>query len=374
MILISYFYDMKHPVTYYADEQLAGQAAQVELLPQQICIVCNGKTIVWDLLRIHADNTWHAQGYCLRYFSVPVQRLVHADKHWHEILKKHYPGYGFSQKQQSGRPLWLNGLGFLLISLLLLLGLSGWLLWKNYPLLTDRLADRIPSSWEKQLEEPILEQVTAKYPVDTQATLYLDRFFRVLSMDSAQRCKVYVLDDSTVNAFATPGNQIFVFSGIIRKLQAPEQLAALLAHEYAHLYHRHPLRSWVRSSAWLFLSPVILGDMGQLSQLVVSQVVNLQQLKYSRDFEREADQSALQFMNETGISHQGLADLLVILEKEEKKLASNGKNIPELFRTHPPTPERINAAKDNTKRTASFEARSDWMTSFDELKDLIHGR
>lgn len=365
---------MKYPVTYYADEQQAGQAAQVELHPEQMRIQCNGRTIVWELLRIHADTSWQGQGFCLNYFSVPVQRIVHADKHWLEILQRHYPGYGFSQKQQSGRPIWIKGVVFLFLSLLILLGFTGWLLWENYPRLTDRLANEIPSSWEKQLEEPILRQVTAQYPVDTMATRYLQVFFRALNMDSSLRCQVYVMNDSTVNAFATPGSQIFVFSGIISQLQTPEQLAALLAHEYAHIYHRHPLRSWVRSSAWLFLSPVIIGDMGQLSQLVVSQAVNLQQLKYSRDFEREADQSALHFMSAAGMSQQGLAELLGILEKEEKKLAGKGDVIPELFRTHPPTQDRISAAKERAQPTTSFDTREEILTAFDQLKDLIHAR
>ena len=58
--------------------------------------------------------------------------------------------------------------------------------------------------------------------------------------------EVYVIDSGTVNAVCLPGNIILVYSGLLRRLQSPEELAAILAHETAHAMHRDPMQALKR--------------------------------------------------------------------------------------------------------------------------------
>ena len=147
-----------------------------------------------------------------------------------------------------------------------------------------------------------------------------------------------IIDRFEPNAFALPGGRIFVFTGLLDRVQKPEELAGVLAHEMAHVTHRHGLRKLISAGGPYYVLRLFVSDkQGVLSvvsagsQLLVGQA-------YSRDVEREADAAGWHYLLAANIDPRGLVDFFQLLTEGE-----NADFIPEMLRSHPATRERIAA-------------------------------
>jgi len=138
-----------------------------------------------------------------------------------------------------------------------------------------------------------------------------------------------------VNAFALPGNHIFVFSGLIDRAHNPDELAGVLAHEMGHLELRHPTRGMIQQ---LGLSAVISLMFGGNAAGDVAYLATA--LSYTREMEREADARALVLLQHAKIHTAGLASFFRTL-KDDK---DSDSPLPDWLSTHPGLEERAEAA------------------------------
>ncbi|MGW8269679.1 MAG: M48 family metallopeptidase [Burkholderiales bacterium] len=98
------------------------------------------------------------------------------------------------------------------------------------------------------------------------------------------------------NAFALPDGTIVVTDALVQLAENDEELLAVLAHEIGHVIHRHALRSVMQNSAVALLLAFALGDVVSATSLAAALPTMLVGAKFSRDFEREADRFALEFL------------------------------------------------------------------------------
>ena len=157
-----------------------------------------------------------------------------------------------------------------------------------------------------------------------------------------------ILDTEEVNALSCPGGLIFITRGMLKRTQNEEELAAILAHEVAHVNHRDEIGA-IQRSRWVQVV-TLLGtetakkvsgaDLAQLVSLFqgsVNDVVQTLVVKgYSREQEGAADLSALTFMHQAGYDPHGLPDYMAKLAKEQTSGEKTG-----LFTTHPGMSERL---------------------------------
>jgi predicted Zn-dependent protease len=151
-----------------------------------------------------------------------------------------------------------------------------------------------------------------------------------------------IKDDNTLNAFATPGGHIYVFSGLIKYLDNEDQLAGVLGHEIAHADKRHTTKQLQTQYGLSLLLSVALGNNpGTLAQIATS----LATLKFGRDAEKEADDFSVVYLGGTNYyACNGAAGFF------EKMLASQqGSGGPEFLSTHPDPGNRVQAI--NAKAT-----------------------
>lgn len=154
------------------------------------------------------------------------------------------------------------------------------------------------------------------------------------------------------NAFALPSGTIVMTDELVKLSQNDEELVAILAHELGHVMHRHGLRQILQNSV---LSIFITYATGDASALVVALPMMLVQLGYSRDFEREADRYAYDYMTGHDIPPEHFAHILKRIEashqkrKEQAKERGEGTNIFEYLSTHPDTGERVKLFLDSGK-------------------------
>jgi predicted Zn-dependent protease len=164
------------------------------------------------------------------------------------------------------------------------------------------------------IERWIARAVTAPVPanacrgVDARADEALARLVRrIYPLDDEDRglpIEVEVLPGSAINAFATLGGRIYVFDGLIRQAQSPEELAGVLAHEIEHVRQRHILQGVISSVlTWGALSTAGAAAMSpgpDAAYLLLT-------LKFSRDQEAEADELGLQRLRRARVDPLALA-------------------------------------------------------------------
>jgi beta-barrel assembly-enhancing protease len=128
---------------------------------------------------------------------------------------------------------------------------------------------------------------------------------------------VTIVDASIVNAFCLPGGRIVVYTGLIRKAQKPEQVAAVLAHEIAHATLRHGLMGVLRSVGIVGSVQLLVGDVGGLAALAIELAQAGVLTSYSRSQEAEADHEGLRMMYEGHLEGRAMAEFFVLLREEQ---------------------------------------------------------
>ncbi|PCJ66560.1 MAG: peptidase M48 [Bacteroidetes bacterium] len=141
-------------------------------------------------------------------------------------------------------------------------------------------------------------------------------------------------DDSTLNAFCTPGGYIYVYTGIIKFLDSEDQFAGVMGHEIAHADERHSTAALTQQYGIDVLLGVLLGeDKGTLAQIAQGLVG----LKYSRGNESESDLRSVEYLYPTAYDARGAAKFF------EKIAESGGGSGPQFLSTHPNPENRIEA-------------------------------
>lgn len=147
-------------------------------------------------------------------------------------------------------------------------------------------------------------------------------------------------DDQTLNAFATPGGYIFVYTGLIKYLDCGDHLAGVMGHEIAHSDKRHSTNQLTKQYGVSTLLGILLGN-GTISQ--VSQ--SLLNLKFSRDDENDADENSVKYLCSTPhISADGAAGFF-------QKLIDEGQTSStfEFLSTHPNSDKRVENIRNKAK-------------------------
>ena len=149
---------------------------------------------------------------------------------------------------------------------------------------------------EKTLANPRLERLTAAVLTRLQE-----------AADAPAEVEVLVLDSPQVNAFAFPGGLVAVHRGLLARLEGPEELAAVLAHELGHVARRDSLAGLSRALGLSLLLSLATGG----SQTVLRDVVERAfTLRYTRAAEERADRYALDLLVRARLDPARFADAL----------------------------------------------------------------
>jgi beta-barrel assembly-enhancing protease len=150
-------------------------------------------------------------------------------------------------------------------------------------------------------------------------------------------------DETTVNAFALPGGQIFITAGLLKQLQTEGQLAGVLAHEIGHVVARHSAQQLAKAK----LSQGLTGaaaiatydpdnPASRSGAIAAAMVAKLLNMSYGRDDELESDRLAVKLTGAAGFDPRAMTEVMRILEQ-----ASGGARGPEFMQTHPNPGNRV---------------------------------
>jgi Zn-dependent protease with chaperone function len=160
------------------------------------------------------------------------------------------------------------------------------------------------------------------------------------------------------NAFALPDGTIVFTDAMVELAKVDDELLAVLAHEIGHVKYRHSMRMIIQNSTLAFLLAVIAGDISGTSELFLGLPILLTELAYSREFEREADTYAVNYLRHIEHSPAHFANIMRRLEeslacenddvacKEREKKSTKWMNY---LSSHPSTSERIESVDTGRK-------------------------
>ncbi len=163
-----------------------------------------------------------------------------------------------------------------------------------------------------------------------------------------------LVNDSAINAFVAGGQNIFIFTGLLRQAESPDEVIGVLAHEIGHIEGGHLVRlgpELERASTQAILATIlgvaaaIASGRGDVGAAVVAGGQGTAQrnlLAHTRVQESAADQAAFRYLAATGRSGRGLADLLGRLVDQEL-ISSRYQD--EYVRTHPLSRDRLQTAE-----------------------------
>ncbi|MDZ4694241.1 MAG: M48 family metalloprotease [Deltaproteobacteria bacterium] len=155
-----------------------------------------------------------------------------------------------------------------------------------------------------------------------------------------------VVEHDSINAFAAPGGYVFVTTAAVKAAKSEDELAAILAHEVAHVVRGHALGS-IKKSRWagvakeavnnsVTLDEAALGELTQVFDGAMNDMMDAIFVKgYSRDTEFEADSVGAAIMAHAGYDTRAFASYLETLR------AKQGNTKGGMFATHPSAADRI---------------------------------
>ena len=238
----------------------------------------------------------------------------------------------------------------------------------SLPELGDRVSGAVSYSQEKAIGEMFLEQVYSQAPLISDPLLYeyTEHLLYRLSEYSQVKDRYFTLlliDDDSLNAFAAPGGVIGVNGGLFLYSDNEGQFSSVIAHELAHLSQRHFARNVLKSqdsnlaSALVMVSSIAIALISNNpnAMAVGPAILQSQNLRYSRLFEKEADRVGFSNLVKAGYDPNSMGEMFENMN-EIRRLS--GDLPPEFLLTHPLSSSRIsdafnaaeNLSSENTKR------------------------
>lgn len=229
------------------------------------------------------------------------------------------------------------------------------------------LGPHIPYQWELRWQSNSGQQTTAEgtdltaddtgFTADstsltsddvrtTQTEQALQQLLNKLVGDDALPVQLhYLSEEPDANAFATLGGHIFITRGLLSSVQSENGLAMVLAHEYAHIYYRHPMILALEQASLALVFSLLGSD--NIAQSVSQNTSMLTILSFSRDMERAADRFALERLQAVYGHSQGADEFFLNLQRQHD---AETLYLSEFLQTHPLTEERIQRIRQHTAR------------------------
>ena len=210
------------------------------------------------------------------------------------------------------------------------------------PAIAERVVPFIPHAVDKQIgasvKTSLIKQLAGgnsckPKPVASRAFNSLTKRLMENARDLPNGVEITIIPSSQKNAFALPGGQIIVLSGLLDSAETPDEFAGVIAHELGHVAGRHSMHKLASESALYFLLGVVLGDFSGGTVIIAGSRAILS-AGYSRDAERDADTYALALMDRSDGDPASLATIL-------DRISSGGlSGVLGLLASHPLPKER----------------------------------
>ncbi len=236
-----------------------------------------------------------------------------------------------------------------------------------------------------QLGREAAAQVKRELPLLPQGgtvDAYVERVGRTLTdaippefQHSEFRYDFDVVNASDINAFALPGGPMFVNRGMIEAAHSEGEMAGVMAHEISHVALRHGTAQATKAQnpgiqlgalGGAILGAVIGGNAGDIVAQGTQLGLSTYLLKFSREYETQADLLGAQIMARAGYDPRDLARMFQTIERE------GGAGGPEWLSSHPSPEHRYERiSEEAAKLNVASNPRTN-QTEFERTKSALN--
>lgn len=211
---------------------------------------------------------------------------------------------------------------------------------------------------------------STRFITDPVVTEYINRIGQnvVKNSDCKVPFTIKVIDSDEINAMALPGGFFYVNSGLILSADEEAELGGVMAHEIAHVCAHHAARQMTRMNyAQLGSIPLIFigGWTGYGIYQAASIGVPITFLRFSREFEAEADYLGVQYLYKAGYDPQSFINFFEKLQALQKRKPGA---ISKVFADHPQTTDRIQHSQETI--ASILPGRDQYVISTSEFQDV----
>ncbi len=187
----------------------------------------------------------------------------------------------------------------------------------------------------KQIEKDLV------FVNDPAIVAYVRKVGEIVKANAPKKAVVptqfFVVKNPEINAFAIPGGNMYVHTGLINAAEDEAEMASVMAHEYGHVVYRHGAKHVSRATGASALQQILVGG-NQAGELVTSIIAQGALSNYGRSDELEADSIAVPTLIKGGYDPRGM---VTFFETMKKKYGDSGGGLAKYFGSHPPTGDRI---------------------------------
>lgn len=254
----------------------------------------------------------------------------------------------------------------------------------NLPTWGAPAAHALSTTEERLLGRELLRQVRRTQPIieDPELSAWLRTLGQRLTQhaDGGHAYHFLIVNDPAINAYALPGGVVVVHTGLILQTHSESELAAVLAHEIAHISQRHIPRILAEqgNDPWLLGLGMLAGAAAarqnpEAAQAVITGTLAAQahrQLAFSRQMEAEADRTGLRILAAAGFDPQGMPQFM---EKLERRSAAANSELTQYLRSHPLGIDRLSDTQAQAQQLPSPPRQDDPAYAFarEKLRGLV---
>ncbi len=203
--------------------------------------------------------------------------------------------------------------------------------------------------------------------IENTIRVYTAPIFKAAGLDPTV-VQIHLVNDQSLNAFVANGQRIFIHTGLLMRAEDPGEVIGVLAHETGHITGGHLARFGegladaqnANLIALLLGIPAAVltgrGDVAAAALALGNQVGTRQFLSYTRANEQSADQAAVGFLDQAGISSRGMLEFMELLTREEKLYVENPNPY---TRTHPLSRDRVDFIRNHLENSQLKNAELD---------------
>jgi predicted Zn-dependent protease len=225
---------------------------------------------------------------------------------------------------------------------------------------------------ERTLGEIIMQDIYRHLPLieDPFALQYIQRLGDQLAATSnvqGQTYTFFIVNASSINAFALPGGFIGVHTGLILQSRNESELAGVISHEMAHVNQHHIARMFEKAkqmniptmAALLGAIAVSAANPALGSSLIAGTMAGAQQMaiNFTRHNEEEADRVGIDMLAKAGFDPNGMSNFFERMQQANRY--NMGEGVPEFLRTHPMTTNRMADAQNRAQHYATPPPRDE---------------
>jgi len=209
-----------------------------------------------------------------------------------------------------------------------------------------KLAARVKEELTLMADEPVQERVR---DIGAKLAAVCDRQELVYEFTA--------VEDKELNAFSLPGGYVFINEGLIKAVKSDDELAAVLAHEIAHITARHAVKRYETNLGVQLIQLATLAAARSSAAGGLGVAMQAARLAYARQDELDADRLAVRYLKAAGFNPAAALTVLERLEEshqEERHYLPRGVVRPQYARSHPFVPDRIRAVKEALYGVADY--------------------